>query len=58
MNIDINLAITITAGILLAGLIKHVIIFAVNHVFGYGVTRKSHVESSSINTGSKSSAAR
>ena len=54
MNIDMNLALTITAGILLAGLIKHVIIVAVNHVFGYGVTRKSNVESGSIDTGSKS----
>lgn len=34
MNIDMNLMLTITGGILLASLIKHVVVVGVNHLFG------------------------
>tara|TARA_R110002072_G_scaffold238329_1_gene395718 strand:- start:52310 stop:52486 length:177 start_codon:yes stop_codon:yes gene_type:complete len=55
MNIDMNLALTIVAGILMAGILKHVIVIVIYKVFGCGGARKLLGESTYTNSERKSS---
>lgn len=53
MDIDFNLALTIATGILLAGLIKHIIVVSLNQAFGFGGARKASGDSGSAYSDSK-----
>ena len=50
-----NLALTIVAGILMAGILKHVIVIVIYKVFGCGGARKLLGESTYTNSERKSS---